>query len=300
MAMAITASYSLTAQVAINQDDSNPDPSAMLDIKSTNKGLLPPRMTEAEIELIVNPADGLMVYNTDDRHLYIFNEITNLWQEVAIGTGTITPPGACGSDFTDSRDGQFYSTVQIGTQCWMAENLNVGTRIDGANNQIDNGTMEKYCYDDDVANCDTYGGLYQWDEMMQYTTDTAVQGICPDGWHLPTDNEWKTMEMELGMSQSEANGAGYRGTDEGEKMKSTSGWLYNGNGTNTSGFTALPGGVRYFDGGFEEPGTNGDWWSSTMYDGLNSVTRDLEESSDQVGRYGEYKTNGFSVRCLKD
>jgi len=100
--------------------------------------------------------------------------------------GTSICPTNC-QPFTDARDGKTYNTVLIGTQCWMRENLNIGTRIDGSQNQTDNGTIEKYCYDDLESNCDIYGGLYQWDEAMQYVTTQGVQGICPAGWHLPTD-----------------------------------------------------------------------------------------------------------------
>jgi len=84
--------------------------------------------------------------------------------------------------------------VMIGEQCWMAENLNIGEMIDGSQSMTENGIIEKYCYDNDPENCETYGGLYQWDEMMEYVTDTAVQGICPAGWHLHTDHEWKVLE----------------------------------------------------------------------------------------------------------
>ena len=80
----------------------------------------------------------------------------------------------------------------------MAENLNVGTRINGSGSQTNNSTIEKYCYDDNEANCTTYGGLYQWDESMQYSTMPGVQGICPTGWHLPTDAEWTTLTTYLG------------------------------------------------------------------------------------------------------
>jgi len=83
----------------------------------------------------------------------------------------------CGAEMEDERDGQFYNTVLIGDQCWMAENLNIGDRIDGINDQLDNATLEKYCYDDLETNCDTYGGLYLWDEMMEYTTTPGTQGI---------------------------------------------------------------------------------------------------------------------------
>ena len=87
-------------------------------------------------------------------------------------------------------EGQIYNTVQIGTQCWLRENLNVGTKINGNQTQTNNGIIEKYCYDDIEANCTAYGGLYQWNEMMQYVTNEGVQGICPLGWHIPTDGEW--------------------------------------------------------------------------------------------------------------
>lgn len=212
------------------------------------------------------------------------------------------PSWTCGDALVDARDSQTYNTVSIGTQCWMAENLNIGTRIDGVNNQTNNSTIEKYCYNDDVSNCDTYGGLYQWDEMMQYVTTGGVQGICPSGWHLPTDDEWKTLEMELGMSQSEADVEGWRGTDEGEKMKSTSGWANNGNGTNSSGFTGLPGGHRDGNGSIYYLVTYGFWWSSTETSGASTSAwyRYMHYAYDQVNRVVDGNTYGFSVRCIKD
>ena len=303
MAMAITASYSLTAQVAINQDDSNPDPSAMLDIKSTNKGLLPPRMTEAEIELIVNPANGLMVFNTTNNKIYIFVSTDNEWKELNYSSGTITP--YCGNAIIDSRDSKSYSTVQIGTQCWMGENLNVGTRINGGTNQTDNDTIEKYCYNDVVANCNTYGGLYQWDEMMQYTTDTATQGICPGGWHLPTDNEWKIMEMQIGMSLTDANKIGYRGIDEGSKIAGNETlWADGGLDQNvnfgTSGFVGLPGGNLFVNGSFFSLTTGANFWSSSE-SGSGVWNRHLNYRYPKLYRTSaNSKASGYSIRCLKD
>jgi uncharacterized protein (TIGR02145 family) len=167
----------------------------------------------------------------------------------------------CGSQITYMD--QNYNTVLIGNQCWMAENLNVGTRINGSQNMSDNGTIEKYCYDDNEAYCDEYGGLYQWDEIMQYVTDTVTQGICPNGWHLPTDNEWTTLTDFLG------------GDDvAGGKMKEagTVHWSSPNTGaTNSSGFTGLPGGCRYYsNGSFEALGLGGYWWSSSESSGTNS------------------------------
>lgn len=97
----------------------------------------------------------------------------------------------------DSRDWQVYKTVQIGNQLWMDENLNYGTQINGSQNQLNNEIVEKYCYGNNELNCNTYGGLYQWDEMMQYVTKEGAQGICPKGWHLPSDEEWSTLTNYL-------------------------------------------------------------------------------------------------------
>ena len=100
-------------------------------------------------------------------------------------------------------EGNPYNTVVIGDQCWMLENLNTGDRIDGANNQTDNNNIEKYCYADLESNCDIYGGLYQWDEMMNYTTQEGTQGICPYGWHIPTRAEWTALTDSLGGTSPE-------------------------------------------------------------------------------------------------
>ncbi len=309
LALLINFGMNTIAQVAINNDGTTPDASAMLEVKSTTKGFLLPRMNTYQIRTIDEPADGLMVYNTDSSDFYGFNGLK--WISMWNISDTITL-WACGEVIIDSRDWKNYTTVQIGTQCWMAENLNIGTMIDGTGEQTDNPTIEKYCYDNNTSNCDTYGGLYQWAEIVQYmngATNTTswdpvptgnVQGICPHGWHLPTDEDWKTMEMVLGMSQSEADNNGWRGTDEGEKMKSTNGWYNNGNGTNSSGFTALPGGGRTIDGSFGYLGETGSWWSSSEISGTLAWFRLLGYSYDRVYRYYNLKAYGFSVRCLKN
>ena len=185
-------------------------------------------------------------------------------------------------EFTDNRDEQVYKCVKIGNQTWMAENLNYETE-------------NSYFYDDNPANCNVYGRLYNWDAAM-----TA----CPTGWHLPSDGEWKTLEMYLGMSQSQADISGWRGTDEGIQMKSTSSWNNKGNGTNSSGFNALAGGAFNFGGFFIDLGYASYWWSAT-----EDATEEgawlawdcsLQFGEDKVGRPHEDKTNYFSVRCLKD
>ena len=212
-------------------------------------------------------------------------------------------PVICGDPFTDYRDGQSYNTVQIGIQCWMAENMNIGARIDGVNEMTDNSTIEKYCYDNNTSNCDTYGGLYQWNEIMQYVTTPGAQGICPAGWHIPTDAEWKTLEMYLGMTQAQADDEGWRGVDEGGKLKEagTTHWVSPNTGaTNSSGFTALPTGHRNTNGNFWNLTLNGQLWTSTDLGSYPAFQRFLDYNTAQVWRSCTNKLDGFAVRCMLD
>jgi len=109
---------------------------------------------------------------------------------------TLSDP--CSGIISITYAGQIYNIIPIGSQCWFKENLNVGLRIIASQSQTNNSIIEKYCYDNLDSNCDIYGGLYQWDEMMQYITTQGVQGICPTGWHLPTDAEFTTLTTYCG------------------------------------------------------------------------------------------------------
>jgi uncharacterized protein (TIGR02145 family) len=108
-----------------------------------------------------------------------------------------------------------------------------------------------------------------------------------------------TLEMALGMSESEANGTGWRGTDQGAQMKLDSGWSNNGNGTNSSGLSLLPGGLRYMSGSFGNPGVGGAWWSSSLV-GSNAWIRHFSSANENVNRYNDFRRVGWSVRCLRD
>jgi len=261
-----------------------------------------PSMTYTERDAIENPYEGMMILNLNTGKLnYFFN---NRWYEP---DGTINSFYSCGDLLIDYRDGQKYQTLQIGTQCWMAENLNVGIRIDGIENQSNNGVIEKYCYDNTDANCDIYGGLYQWDEMMQYVTEEGVQGICPAGWHIPTDNEWKilegTVDSQYPVGDPEWDDNEFRGLDAGGNLKETGITHWNSpntGATNSSGFTALPGGNRDSDGAFYNYIINGLWWSSSQQDATYAWDRILGCNDAQVYRLINNKSHGFSVRCLKD
>lgn len=225
---------------------------------------------------------------------------------IATETGTGQPcPGM--PYFTDARDGKVYATLQLGTQCWMKQNLNIGTRIAGAGNQTNNGTIEKYCYNNTESNCDYYGGLYQWNEMMQYTTTAGVKGICPTGWHIPTDAEWTTLTTYV--SSQPAYQCNSNSTYIAKALAATTNWnTYTGTCTignnlaanNATGFTALPAGYRGSDGGFNFLGFYALLWSSTGANGSVAWNRDMDYGSSGVDRYGNYKVYGFSVRCIKD
>ena len=180
----------------------------------------------------------------------------------------------CGNPFTDQRDGQAYNTVQIGDQCWMAENLNIGYMINGTEEMTDNGVIEKYCYDDNPANCDEYGGFYQWNEMIQYMSATGLQGICPEGWRIPSDDEWKilegTVDSQYPVGDPIWNNMGWRGFDAGLNLKSTNGWYNNGNGTDLFGFTSLPAGCRNYNGSFSYINNRTRFWTSTEHFSISS------------------------------
>jgi uncharacterized protein (TIGR02145 family) len=225
---------------------------------------------------LMQPGEGYLVkMNTDDVLIYNYYPFTN-----------------CGDQLIDYRDGQVYNTVLIGEQCWMAENLNIGEMINGNSNQTDNGIIEKYCYDNVPTNCDEYGGLYQWNEMMQYTTTQGVQGICLDGWHIPTDGEWTILTDFLG-GESVAGG----------KMKElgTTHWNSpNIGATNESGFTALPGGYRDLSANFHSLCCYCKFWSSPEINTYNAWCRTLYYLNDDVYRSSDGKNMSYSVRCLKD
>lgn len=446
------------AQVGINADGSLPDNSAILDIKSSSRGFLPPRISTAQRSAMLTPALGLVIFNTDCNDLQLFNgvawvplgnngmlpapnaivgnatpcinatgitysidpvsgatgyhwtvppgvsittgqgtttltvtmgstngyvcvapmndcyrgsvackeihltaipgsvtagthiaapaQITWTWSAVAgatgykwgsandfslaedLGTATFTvetgltcntpytryvwayngcgyapscplaqttSPCAqwtCGQTITDARDGKTYNTVQIGSQCWIAQNLDFGTKINGASAQTDNGIPEKYCYNNDDQKCSVYGALYQWGELMQYSVTPGVQGLCPAGWHLPTDVEWSALATFLG-GESVAGGK--------IKEAGTAHWQSPNTGaTNSSGFTALPGGYRDLGTSFNGIGGYVNYWSSTSNGATEAWDRHLNYFSEYIARGSYAYGYGFYARCIKD
>jgi uncharacterized protein (TIGR02145 family) len=197
---------------------------------------------------------------------------------------------------TDSRDGKVYKTVVIGTQTWMAENLNYGSYL--ANNNRSSQYQEgaqKFCYDNNTANCDGEGGLYQWHTAMDFDKSCATasclsqinathQGICPVGWHMPKQTEWDALSTALG------------GTSRaGMKMKNT-----NFGGDNSSGFSALGAGYRYYFGSFSYRGSGAYFWVVEEYDAGYGRFRYLYSSRGDLRRDLDRKSGGFSVRCVRN
>ena len=208
-------------------------------------------------------------------------------------------------------DGNVYKTVKIGNQRWMAENLKVTHYRDGtaAIPNVTDGTAwgllatGAYCiYNNNAGNeVDTYGTLYNWYAV------TDSRNLAPEGWHVPTDDDWKELEMYLGMSQSEADNTGLRGTNEGSKLAGnadlwySSGNLENNSEFGTSGFTALPGGYRdYSNGSYYVMGYRGYFWSATEGNSSYAWYRLLNYLYSDVDLYGDSKRSGFAVRLLRD
>ncbi|UCH14059.1 MAG: hypothetical protein JSV22_13270 [Bacteroidales bacterium] len=216
------------------------------------------------------------------------------------------------SDF----DGNSYSTVQIGSQIWMAENLktthysNGASLVDGTGlADISGDYTTKYCfvYADNSANKNTYGLLYTWAAAVNGTSGSnavpsGIQGVCPAGWHLPSDEEWKELEIYLGMSESEADNEDWRGTDQGGKLKEsgTTHWNSPNEGaTNASGFTAIAAGHRTNADTYTNMNTGACFWSTTSADS-QAWTRLLLYNNAAVRRTDYFKNFAFSVRCVKD
>jgi len=170
--------------------------------------------------------------------------------------------------FTDTRDGQTYKTVKIGTQTWMAQNLNYQT------------SSGSWCYEDSISYCKKYGRLYDWN---------TAETVCPKGWKLPSREDWDRLVATAG---------GWK--IAGKKLKSKSGWNENGNGTDDYGFSALPSGNRYSIGDFYDASVNGYWWTATEDDSDNAYLRNMNYRDNYASGGNIYKSLGLSVRCVAD
>lgn len=266
-----------------------PNSSAIFEIASDTKGFLPPRMTHAQRTEISSPATGLLIWQTDDTQGYYYYSGSNWVSLTGTGTGGNSP------SMCIDYDGNAYPTFTIGTQTWMAENLRTthyrnGEAIPNVTNNTawaDLTTGAYSWYNNDQPTNAKYGILYNW-----YTVNDS-RGLCPQGWHVPTNAEW-TVALTTWLGTT---------TVAGGKMKSVSS-LWNSpntDATNTSGFSGLPGGNRGSTGSFNFVGSYGYWWSSTESSSSDPWCRRLDYDNGSV--YVSYLYNkrfGFSVRCLRD
>jgi uncharacterized protein (TIGR02145 family) len=196
-------------------------------------------------------------------------------------TITVTSPAPfnCDNDFIDPRDGSKYHTVKLGTQCWMAQNLNFGTQIASSIVQRDNCVVEKFCYQDNAGNCTNQGALYQWDKLMQFNTTEGIQGLCPPAWHIPSEAEWSTL-----FNFYTSNGFA------GSPLKSSG----------FSGFNAFLNGP-YFDGiSWQFDGFATFFWSSTVHGTTKAWAHAMNNPDPSVSNYPGNRSNAFHVRCIKN
>lgn len=219
--------------------------------------------------------------------------------------------------FTDSRDGNSYQVVQIGDQCWMAENLKYLPSVVGPGTGSETTpyyyVYEYYGTDINAAKANsyynTYGVLYNWRAAINGTSSSnsnpsGINGICPSGWHLPSDAEWCELEMALGMEENQANSFGYRGTNEGSKLADNEtlwepGYLSFNIDFGKSEFCALPGGQRDIYNLFSTIGELGLFWSSSETSSLG-IFRSISYNNPKANRFMINYDSGFSVRCVKD
>jgi uncharacterized protein (TIGR02145 family) len=211
---------------------------------------------------------------------YTYN---NYWGCAGSATAAISvvmiAPFNCGNPLTDIRDNQVYQTVRIGAQCWLSQNLNYGNMIGSNKMQLDNCLFEKYCYGDNAAGCLSSGGMYQWDELMQYTGVEGSQGFCPPEWHVPTENDWNVLFSFY-----------YNNGYAGSPLKATG----------YSGFDAFLQGARFNNVQFNFNGFAVMFWSSTPHGPIKAWAHGMNYYNPSVSYYPSHRNNALFTRCIKD
>jgi uncharacterized protein (TIGR02145 family) len=213
--------------------------------------------------------------------------------------GTCPEPLApCGQPLFDERDGKTYATTLVGTQCWMADNLDYGVLVSAAGTGPaldDDGNAEKLCYANASSNCAQYGALYEWGEAMAYLPSDGLsagrtRGICPEGWHLPTDLEVQRLEHAIGMSSDSVVSSGFRGSPLATKLKVGG----------TTGLDLLLAGLRIASSGsYQGLGAGGGFWTATSAEAAQAWSRRID-TTNAIGRVAEPATSALAVRCVRD
>jgi uncharacterized protein (TIGR02145 family) len=288
-------------------------------IDTTNSGL-PAGVTASWLANVITISGTPTAVGTFN---YTFSLTGGCGSVNATGTITVTaaPSFTCGtSTIADYNNINTYTTVSIGNQCWMAENLRTRLYNDGTEIRFDNsggadgsgsgqtwgaltsGAHTLYRHDSTASpsNLTSYGYLYNWYAAKGIATagSTTYKNICPTGWHVPTDSDWNKLIRSID-SGADTTGTSTQSSTAGTLKKSDALWETN-TGTNTSGFSALPGGVRYSDGSFSSISYSAFFWSATEFDDNNAWFRNVGYYGSLVLRTSNYKSVGASVRCLKD
>ncbi len=211
----------------------------------------------------------------------VFKDLPNMIGNT-LNLGIITIERFCLGIPSITFEGKVYNTIQIGNQCWLRENLDIGLMIPLNQSQSNNNIIEKYCYNNDPSNCTTFGGLYQWNEAMAYSTSDKTKGICPEGWHIPSRTDFEILANTV------SNNANY--------LKNVG----QGSGTNISGFSGLFAGFRDKGVYYYGLGSDAAFWTSPEYDLYNACNIGLVSSSNTIYYTNNSKDYGMSIRCIKN
>lgn len=261
--------------------------------------------SEVDVTYYWNFGDGTTSEEADPMHSFMAEGDYTVTLQISIGgtldfeTTQLIRVFVCGDILIDERDGQEYTTVWIGNNCWMGENLNVGQR---GTFSSDNGIIEKFCYNNWEPNCDTYGGLYYQNELMNYEYAEGTRGICPCGWHVPSENEWQDLEIALEMPIEDLEEwGGLRGTDQGDRLKTVADCT-GGINCGVSGFNALLAGsyeiLNLGVSGYVGLEMTGQFATSSFYD-ENPYMRFVSSESSKLWIITPVYSI-TSVRCIKD
>jgi uncharacterized protein (TIGR02145 family) len=227
----------------------------------------------------VNSATGIFYPNIAGMGVFTLTYSYSNMYGCASAVTKVQAPFACGGNYRDIRDNKLYPTIQIGGQCWMAANLNYGRNVVSGSHQRDNCIVEKYCYNDNAANCVTRGGLYQWDEIMGYTSAAGGQGLCPPSWHIPTQAEWNVLfanYINNGFAASPLKYTGY------------------------SGFNAYLYGASHMNRVMNWDGFATMFWTSDSHGQYKAWAHGMNSFDPSVSLYPSFRNNAFQVRCVKD
>jgi len=223
-----------------------------------------------------------IIWDFGSEHPETFGEQFRI--KIIADDGKEEPGVPCPGLPTITYEGKVYNTVLIGSNCWLRENLDIGTMIESTmaeHNQTDNGVIEKYCYDNIDTNCTIYGGLYQWGEAMQY--EKGGKGLCPENWHIPTTSDFESLG---------GSGNALKAIGQGELA---------GAGTNSTGFSALLAGGRFYsDGSHYGLGVNALFWLSDEKDERLSWGIKTYATKDAIGYFTYDKNRGYSIRCVRN